>query len=722
MKRVGRTAKENSKYFGSDDWGELIGVLHDLGKVKPEFQAKLRGQKNAVSHSGEGALYLEKNYRGIGRLLAYCIAGHHTGLPNGVIHSEKGSPSTPLSDRIESSKDVQIPDGICPLTIDSLTIPEPLKHIEGKGLFEAQFFVRMVFSALVDADFVETENFYKNALHSDSIKSDQTKIHRDCEIDLTTLMRSLRNKFDSFPEPTTELNRLRTEVSNAAGKAASHAPGLFSLTVPTGGGKTLSSLRFALDHALKHNLRRIIFVAPFTAIIEQVADEFRKTLRNADAVLEHHSSFEPSHSLIDETQIERLSLAAQNWDRPIVVTTAVQFFESLFSNRTQKCRKLHNVTRTVIILDEAQTLPIAFLRPCLAALKELVRGYGCSVVFCTATQPAIRDVDGLRAKEAIPSAHTREIAPDPGTLYQRIRRVDAKFIGFQDNQTVVQKVEGHRSLVIVNNKRQARILFDLLDNALHLSTNMTARHRRKTLAQIRDGFPGPVISTALIEAGVDLDFPCVWRAVAGIDSLVQAAGRCNREGSLGKLGQMFIFESEDEFPPPPELQLNANIALDILPKYPNDPLCQEAVKSYFQRLYWDRVNDLDSQNILKRIDNSGNKFYFPFADIAADFKLIRDQTADLIVGKGVKYGLNSETENTLKYQKYASAIARDVQPFTISVSKKIRNKLIETRAAHVVRKDEFDDQFVVLDNTRLYDENAGFSLDDPEDLGCFLEF
>ncbi len=722
LKAVGRTARENCRYFGSADCGELVGMLHDLGKVKPEFQAKLRGQKNSVSHSGEGALYLREHYKALGGLLAYCVAGHHTGLPNGAINSTKGSPSTPLLERLNSGTAIQFPVESCPLEINKLTVPDPLKNIEGNGLFEAQFFVRMVFSALVDADFIETENFYKNAPHPRSRRSDQANIHRGCKIDLDLLMLLLRKKCESFRQPTTELNRLRAEVLNAASEAAFQTPGLFSLTVPTGGGKTLSSLRFALDHAVKHNLRRVIFVAPFTAIIEQVADVFREALSSSDAVLEHHSSFEPSDRIFDETQIERLSLAAQNWDRPVVVTTAVQFFESLFSNRTQKCRKLHNVARTVIILDEAQTLPVAFLRPCLAALKELVRGYRCSVVFCTATQPAIRDIDGLRVQEAIPAAKTREIAPNPNALYQRTRRVEAKFIGLQHNRTIVQRVQGRKTLVIVNNKRQARKLFDLLDVGLHLSTNMTARHRRDVLKQIRDGYAGPVISTALIEAGVDLDFPCVWRAVAGIDSLVQAAGRCNREGYFKELGQLYIFEAEKEFPPPAELQLSANIALDVLQEYADDPLCQDAVKSYFKRLYWDRLNDLDSQNIIRKINDSGNKFYFPFADIAAEFRLIREQTADLIIGRGAKYGLNSATESALKYQRFASAIARSVQPFTISVSKSIRSQLIQSGAAHAVRKDEFNDQFVILDNTRLYDKNAGFSLSDPEDLGCYLEF
>ena len=419
-------------------------------------------------------------------------------------------------------------------------MPAPLAHLAGKQLFEIQFFTRMLFSALVDADFIETERFYTPA-------APRWDAHG-----LEALQAALARRLGEFGPPETAVNHLRAEVLEAAGKAADQPAGLFTLTVPTGGGKTLASLHFALAHAQAHGLRRVIYVAPFTAIIEQTAEVFRDALGDPDAVLEHHSAFDAENTFADETQAERLKLAAQNWDRPVVVTTAVQFFESLFANRTQKCRKLHNIARSVIVLDEAQTLPVNFLRPCLAALKELARSYGCSVVLCTATQPAIRDDDGLRADEAIPAEATREIAPDPPELYRRLKRVEARFAGPLGNDDLAARVAGRKALVIVNNKRQARAIYDLLGrgNALHLSTNMTAAHRRDVLARVRDGFDGPVISTALVEAGVDLDFPEVWRAVAGLDSIVQAAGRCNREGKGDRPGQVHVFEPEDGFPAP----------------------------------------------------------------------------------------------------------------------------------------------------------------------------
>lgn len=706
LKAVAGAAGRNAHAFGGETVAEYAGWLHDLGKVKPGFQEKLHGKPNDTPHSGEGARYAKDNLGLIGKLIAFCIAGHHSGLPNGCERSCCGRPVTPLADRIRQSEDVLLPDEVkcalpCPI------IPRPLESLSGKPLFELQFFTRMLFSALVDADFIETERFYL------------PDTPRDNFTDLATLQSALSEHLATFPPPDSEVNVLRAEVLKAAGESATLDPGLFSLTVPTGGGKTLSSLQFALKHAEQHGLRRVIYVIPFTSIIEQTADVFRTALQDQDAVLEHHSTFDLSREIADETQIERLQLAAQNWDRPVIVTTAVQFFESLFGNRTQKCRKLHNIARSVIVLDEAQTLPVAYLRPCLAALKELTRGYGCSVVLCTATQPAVRDADGLRAPEAIPANKTREIAPDPLALYQRLKRVEAQFIGPLNNQDLAARVKDQSALVIVNNKRQARTIFDLLgaSRALHLSTNMTPRHRRDVLVLIKDGFEGPVVSTALVEAGVDIDFPQVWRAVAGLDSIVQAAGRCNREGKLDRLGQLFVFESEEAFPPPPELKVTADIARDILRANADDPLRPRAVQAYFQRLYWDRDAGLDSCDIIGKIERSG--YEFRFADIAADFKLIKEMARPLIIATG-DYGIDDETARRLHYGKYAGAIARDVQPFTVSVAPYVRDELIRLGAARIVRPDEFGDQFVVLENARLYDDVVGFSAENAEDLGMMM--
>lgn len=703
LQAVGGAAAANAQHFDAEPLGEIAGLLHDLGKAKPGFQRKLHGEINSTAHSGEGAIYVLENVKGpISKLIAFCIAGHHSGLPNGLARSH-GRPATPLRERLSQAELLELPEGIC------LPVPRPPGLLQGfsqPAHFELQFFTRMLFSALVDADFIETEGYYT------------PDAPRNAMFDLTVLRDALSQKLADFGPAMTDVNRLRAEVLAAAQTSAALSPGFFTLTVPTGGGKTYSALRFALDHALAHGLRRVIYVAPFMAIIEQTAAVFREALGDADAVLEHHSGFD-AQELHDEFAAERLKLAAQNWDRPVVVTTAVQFYESLFSNRTQKCRKLHNIANSVIILDEAQSLPVNFLRPCLAALKELTRGYGCSVVLCTATQPAISDCDGLKVPEAIVKAATREIAPDPERLHDAMRRVQVQQLGAMSNDDLAARVAGRKALVIVNNKRQARALFDLLGKgaALHLSTNMTARHRQDVLTRIKDGFDGPVISTALVEAGVDLDFPEVWRAVAGLDSIVQAAGRCNRNGRMDK-GQIYVFDPEDGFPPPPELVLNADIARDVLRRYP-DPLHPDAIRAYFQRLYWDRTADLDSRGILNQIAQAGSQLDYPFADIAADFRLIEEISQPLIISTG-EYGLDAQARGLLEHGDYPGAIARAMQRFTVSVAPRIRNELVRLGAAHVVRADEFGDQFVVLDNGRLYDDQAGFSPENPEDLGNLI--
>jgi len=341
------------------------------------------------------------------------------------------------------------------------------------------------------------------------------------------------------------LNALRSEIRAHAVAKASLSPGPFTLTVPTGGGKTLTSLSFALEHAVRHGLRHVVYVIPYTSIIEQTAAVFRQALNTQEGVLEHHASFDwegagrsMRESASGDEALARLRRAAENWDAPLVVTTAVQFFESLFAARTSRCRKLHNLARSVIVLDEAQSLPLRLLNPCLAALDELGRSYGTSVVLCTATQPAVRRVkDGFAAGLDLPAE--RELAPDPPAFYARLRRqrIERAPGPIEDEAIAARFAERQQMLCIVNSRRHAWELFRLIggqEGAVHLSTYMCPRHRSLLLemikARLRDGAPVRLVATSLVEAGVDFSFPEVWRAEAGLDSVAQAAGRCNREG------------------------------------------------------------------------------------------------------------------------------------------------------------------------------------------------
>ncbi len=710
---VAGSSGQNASEFSAKDWGEAAGLLHDLGKSKPGFQAYLRGERGSDPHSGEGARYAHQHLGGAGKLLAYCIAGHHAGLPNGL-GPVVGKPTTPLADRLQTAELLDMPDGI---TLPALTTPAPLDRAPDALNFTLHFFTRMLFSALVDADFLETEKFY------DKVKG--RKSERGWAGSLEELERALNAHLSKFGAPESDVNKLRAKILTYARGQATQPPGLFSLTVPTGGGKTLTSLAFALEHARKHGLKRIIYVIPFTSIVEQTADVFRKALGDDDAVLEHHASFDWD-GLDDRQEGERLKLAAQNWDRPIIVTTAVQFFESLFANRTSKCRKLHRLANAVIILDEAQTLPLRLLRPCLAALKELARGYGASVVFCTATQPALIKEDGFPADEGLARDDVREIAPDPPALYNALRRVQIIDAGTLDDTALAGKIAAQEQvLAILNNRRHVRALYDLLADlpgATLLTTLMTAAHRRKVLQNVRDalanGHPVRLVATSLVEAGVDVDFPQVWREVAGIDSIAQAAGRCNREGKRAR-GDVYVFRSSEDFSPPADLKQFAEIGAEIMARH-GDPLSLDAVKDYFRQLYWDRgVEALDcvqvgsGKGIMETLAKSGNQMEFPFADIASAFRIIEQASVPLII-QGGDWGISKKMLDDFHYRPHAGSLARDFQPFQVQIPQYQRAQLLQARAAEIWREGDFGEQFVLLTNERLYDAKAGFSADDPE--------
>ncbi|RMH46304.1 MAG: CRISPR-associated helicase Cas3' [Alphaproteobacteria bacterium] len=722
---VGTSASCFALPFGAAEVARAAGLLHDLGKAKPAFQAYLRGNRPSEPHSGEGARFAAERFGGLGKLISYAIAGHHAGLPNGTGRAQ-GRPATPLHDRIRQAEALELPRGIELPALEGPPAPLAGLAMDDQANFRLHFFTRMLFSALVDADFLETEAFY------DRVEGRPRE--RGWSGSLEELRRALDAHLAAFGQATTPINAERARILSHVRAGAKRAPGLFSLTVPTGGGKTLTSLAFALDHAIAHGLTRVIHVIPYVSIIEQTAAVFRNALGDADAVLEHHASFD-WEGLDDPAESERLRLAAQNWDRPVTVTTAVQFFESLFANRPSKCRKLHRLAKSVIILDEAQMLPLRLLRPCLAALKELARGYGASVVFCTATQPALKTGargDGFPAPEGLDPAEVTELAPDPPRLYEAFRRVRVQDAGEMDDQSLADELRRRdQVLAILNNRRHARTLFDMLDGAeggAILTTWMTPAHRRSVLDEVRwrleDGRPVRIVATSLIEAGVDVDFPVVWREAAGIDSIAQAAGRCNREGRR-ESGEVFVFRSNADFPPPAELRQFAEIGQQVLARH-GDPLSLAAVRDYFRDLFWRRgVEALDAaevggrHGIMTALAEAGNQLDFPFADIAAAFRLIEDGALPLVI-RGGRWGVPPDEMERLRHVPHAGAVARAFQPYQVSVAPRLRAELIGLGAASWWREGEFGPQFAVLENPRLYDERAGFSPEDPEDMGGMI--
>jgi len=698
LEKVARLARRFASSFGSGEWAFLAGKWHDVGKFSRDFQERLRKARdpdahieNAAKrpdHSTAGAQHALTALGGAGKLIAYAIAGHHAGLPDG-----KSNEASCLERRLEKN----IPDySACPRAILQTTLPSglPLEELKGRRGFQRAFFIRMLYSALVDADFLDTESFM----------DPEASKWRQGYPPLSRLKGSLNNHLNRLADESTEVNRRRARVLAACRAAAEWSPGLFSLTVPTGGGKTLSSLAFALDHALGHDLRRIVYVIPYTSIIEQTAGVFRDVL-GADAVLEHHSNFEP------EKEDRRSRLASENWDAPLVVTTNVQFFESLFHNRSSRCRKLHNIARSVVILDEAQLLPVHLLRPCMEALRELALNYGSSAVLCTATQPA------LHRREDFPFGleNVREIVPDPEELYLALRRVRVENLGAISDEELSGRIsEEERALCVVNTRGHARRLYETLegdDARFHLSALMCPAHRSEKLAEIRGRLqarpqrPCRVVSTQLVEAGVDVDFPAVFRAVTGIDSVAQAAGRCNREGELPEPGRVFLFAPEHESPA--YLRQNIETAQAVLRRHP-DPLSLEAVKFYFETLYWRKGEELlDRERILERLEEDFRRLNFPFRDIARCFRVIEESTIPVIVPRDEKA---RELVASLRYAEHAGRLGRALQSYAVTIYPGEMQALERAGSVEAMGPGKM---FRVLTNPEIYRDDVGLCLEDP---------
>lgn len=714
--------------FEAGPWGRACGLLHDIGKACSLFQQRVRGKtERKVDHSTAGARLAAEGLGQAGRLLAYCIAGHHSGLPDGQSNDESSLAHRldPARRHIESYTAWRACLGADVLTAPPASVPFD-RRSEGVG-FRLTFFLRMLFSCLVDADRLDAESV------GDAERSARREAYRGLD--------ALAERLDAFladkqreVEPT-DVNRIRAEVLAACREKAELPPGLFSLTVPTGGGKTLSSLAFALDHAKRHGLSRVVYVIPYTSIIEQNACVFRKALDDPDGefVVEHHSNLLPPEKGGEEESAkadDRPHPATENWDAPVIVTTAVQFFESLFSHKAGRCRKLHNLTKSVIILDEAQMLPLPYLFPCLDALRELTATYGASVVLCTATQPALHAPDpsgdgGEGLKGGLTGV--REIMPDPASLHASLKRVHVQHLGELSDLELAKRLTGEpQVLCIVNTRRQARRLFEALRGGLdapedksngrfHLSALMCPQHRTETLDRIRkalaEGRPCRVVSTTLVEAGVDVDFPVVWRAESGIDSIAQAAGRCNREG-LRERGEVYVFRPEGGLPPG-HFRRTAQAARSVVDRHPNDLLHPDAVRDYFLELYWQAgPGSLDEKNILERLTSDAKHCWFPFREIGQDFQLIESATQGLIIPYDDTAREVVRALDSLEPGMRAGGLLRRAQRQTVSLYSREMERLEREGA---VRRIGPGGQFFVLSNPGLYSPEVGLDVfrDDP---------
>jgi len=732
---VAALAAQFAEPFGAAEIARYTGLLHDLGKYSAPFQNRLRGGKR-VDHATAGAKEAIARWQLIGKLMAYCIAGHHAGLANG---SGEGKNRSTLKERLAADIPALNPVWQAEIPLpEKIALSPPKRHPDYHNFdqdkqvahcrFIESFFIRMLYSCLVDADYLDTEAFYAK-LENETIERGNYPALSDLQQAFNQHLQNVRADAKEQSEGgQAELNRLRSEILDHAQQQAALAPGLFTLTVPTGGGKTYTSMAFALEHARQHGQRRIIYVIPFTSIIEQNAGEFRKAFGDLGeaAVLEHHSTFD-DRKLQERDTRDKLRHATENWDAPIVVTTAVQFFESLFADRSARCRKLHNIAGSVIILDEAQMLPLHLLRPIMAAIDELARNYRCTIVMCTATQPAISADNGFYGG----FSDVREIAPEPARLYAALRRTTVRYIGNQSDTELLEQLTNHpQLLIIINNRRHARSLYDSakhLDGTYHLTTLMCAEHRSQVLetirARLKAGAPCRLIATSLIEAGVDVSFPRLMRAEAGADSVAQAAGRCNRENKWSaEASEVLIFHPEEKWQAPPELDAYAACMRGIVRKYGADLLMPEAITEYFANVYHLAGKELDKHNILEKIKDAGRELNFPFQTIAEKCRVIE---SNYMLPLLIPYDKKAQDcIKALEHANHLGGLLRKLQRYTVQVPEKSLRELLNAGLVEVINDKHFGKQFYALiPGTTLYDAAAGLSWDNErfikaEELVC----
>lgn len=678
--------------FGAEKDGELVGLLHDIGKCTDGFQDRLLHDGPVVDHAAAGAVACAKR----GQMYAAgCIAGHHTGLPDfGNVRVDQAGDVT-LYGRLKKA----IAGSYLESCGDSgVVLPDSRVSSAPAGdRLQASFWTRMLYSCLVDADFLDTESF---------MRGERGRGQYD---DMETLLASLEQYVAPWRTPKTELNRLRCEILDTCAAAGKREKGLYTLTVPTGGGKTVASLSFALHHAAAHGMKRVVYVIPYTSIIDQNARVFREILGSGN-VLEHHSGVQ--FDLSDGASAEdiRKALATENWDMPVVVTTAVQLFESMYANRSSKCRKLHSLANSVIIFDEAQLLPLPHLRPCVAAMASLVQQFHSTVVLCTATQPALNDLLHTYA----PDCPVQELCPQTAVLYEKFRRVIFRQEGtLEDEALTAQLCQHQQVLCVVNSRKAAQKLVSLLGNGegvFHLSTLMIPAQRQALLREIRDrldrGKVCRVVSTSLIEAGVDVDFPAVYRELAGLDSILQAAGRCNREGKRpAQESVVTIFERTE--PAPMLFRTNIGAAREALAGG-RDPGDQETIRRYFHSLRSLTGDALDQQGIIKMFEKGIEGCEFPFRTAAERFHLIDNNTRTVYV----PWEEGAELVERLQNWECSKALYRKLGRYAVSIYEPHFQALYAAGALlTAVDVPTLDENSAILADMSLYSETVGLSLE-----------
>ena len=686
-------ASEFADAFGAADQAELAGLAHDIGKYTAAFQLRLQGGQK-VDHATYGAYecFMRRQLAA-----AFAAMGHHGHLTDGGGKGDTSDAGT-FFGRIKRAKSGALdPD---PVWRQEISLPEAVIPAWANDRLEGMFFTRMLYSCLVDADYLDTEAFMDG--HARQMYDGP---------DIDALWSRLSGYISGWFPPKGELNAQRCAIlERCLSEGRTKRPGVFTLTVPTGGGKTVASLAFALAHARAHGLKRVIYVIPYTSIIEQTAETFRNIL-GGKSVLEHHSNVQYDIAADGEADGNGLRMlrATENWDAPVVVTTAVQFFESLFACKPSQCRKLHSIAGSVVVFDEAQMLPLPYLRPCVWAISQLVRHYNVSAVLCTATQPALNPL----LDEFLPGAEPVELCPEQVFSSSVFRRVTFRRAGRLSWDELAQKINEQRQvLCIVNARKSAQTIFSKLsgEGCFHLSTLMCTAHRQAQLAEIRrrlsSGLPCRVVSTSLVEAGVDVDFPAVYREETGLDSVLQAAGRCNREGKRAAAESVVtVFQGEDR--PPKLFDTQIEVGRMVIERQA-DLTSRRAVHDYFHELLEVKGQAAQDQ---KGIMGMMSKQLFPFQRVADRFHIIDNATRTVYIPVGEGTAL----VDNLRRGERSRSLFRKLGRYGVSVYENHFQSLDSAGALELL-----EDGSAVLLNTSLYSEQTGLSLQAEGGQGIIL--
>lgn len=693
--------------FGSSSHAERTALLHDIGKYSPNGQRRQRDPEHTakVDHSTAGA----KAAADLDDMhAAFAIAGHHGGLPDLGTRSslDDGTLCARLNKKLTGGDDpsawrseISLPTGVQP------TPP----WLPRNDVRLTAMYIRMLFSCLVDADFLDTERALS--------KEEKPRGIGDS---MPALLEKLQAHVAKWlEEPKSDLCALRNEVLRRCLRGSEDPQGLYSLTVPTGGGKTVSSLAFALSHAVKHDMKRIIYVIPYTSIIDQNAKVFREILGDEN-VVEHHSQVDLPDTDAETPDALRKRLACENWDAPVIVTTAVQFFESFYAAKPGRCRKLHNVANSVVIFDEAQTLPISLMRPCVSVIDQLVQHYGVTAVLCTATQPELLSIfSGFTAGTRI-----QELVPDPDALFSSLRRVTFQQDGTLSDEELAARIRQENAvLCIVNSRKQARSLYEALpkEGRFHLSTLMNAIDRERTIATIRERLDKKqccrVISTSLIEAGVDVDFPTVYRELAGLDSILQAAGRCNREGKEAAQDSIVhIYQTEHAVPP--IMRPNIESCRTVLRLYAEDIGSRKAIHAYFCDLLFKRGENqqrsrpVSSENdLLDTSKTLSSEARFAFRETAEHFRFIDTDTVTVYIPTPE----NSEDIKALRDGHYSRELFRRLGRCGVSIYRREYQALCSIGGVTEIA----DAHCGILSDIKLYTPECGLQVSCTSGLALF---